>query len=1027
MSLEVSYDGIVNGDFPSWSQVKESFGADYALRNLRPWQVDSKLIIGNPSSAAGNIARTHYLLGRPVTHWLLSPSGIVALRCELANQCKGLTVGEHVPVFWPPIICSWKPSSISAETLSTVNVWKTQQTPPLCTRFTLDLDPIKDFTYAPDFEIDWPRVAADVFSIMQRFASPEDETDELGTVIAFEGRFGPNDKAFSAHLVFCDYCQEPQVFNAAVAAELKAYFEPLHLEFDTAPWTSGLKMPFMNKLTKGGARRNKAAGIAWHNWSGDDLTWEFLFSACDPLVVPDIDTYCKVLHFPVTDVHPAKRRLFTNPHASTEPQQAITGRAKDIAAAMVKYYNDQRCAQATVQSSTPKFTSHGNILVRFADRGPNTCQHAGNNHKFVWFTDSDKGVISCLGADSPGTEFVFLDDLKEYGTITEAMDMEIPDDPSGLTDYENFRNWLLACTSDNKTLSPSTPVFRCEFEASDATLPELEAQEHRLLDDNLGSKWLVKLEWFNRLKKDPLLSATDSLACLVQYFNLYMCYITGAKKFFIRSGPRVFMDVEDSSIKIKLGCFQYWHPDAKKPTPFYNVWIKHSLACMPDELKVAHAKHMTLYPDTNHTAFRWAYPDFGGPHCEGVFDNAAPDLRRRVIDWWQQYMIQLTGLTIHENPDTDNAEYRGKCAALLCRWACEVMFRGEPLKMALYVCDELGGAGKTLFWRLIQEMIGRTFVQVPPSLDHFVQDKWKTAYIGCLLVAFDDTMHNTGRDKAAAIYKSTITQDTFQVEFKFGKKVTFDWLGNLFICTNKRFGIPGVTRDERRTLAVVATSTWLGDDECPWTGTADFLGFGWEVLLKNKDQTLSILVGYLYKLFKARFAALDGIAKVVPEFLSDIITGHQRLTENAVAEWIRERWDSIGHFFCPAHATHKHGATTAPTYFIGSWPDDVQTFACNLLQTIPIKTLFNQFKVDSDTKMGSRAFNAQFAKEYAIFMRQRYPAQFSSEQDLVKIVQRQCYSYRAHKTMDEDWEWRQDDKTTSNQRCFKFTYPVRTD
>lgn len=984
-------------------------------------------IVGTPATATRGVARTHYTLGATCQHWQFSPQGILRFRAYLKMMTSHLTIGMQVPVLRPTVVASWKRDSIDSAALGKLESWEKEPDPPLLTRLILDLDPIKDAVFADDFKPYWPEIADDAFEIISQFV--EEPIGDRGAIYAFEGRFGAGDKPFSAHLVYSDYALEPGKIPDSLVTALREYFQQYQLDFDKSPWTSGLKYPFMDKwLPKLRRYRGRASALVYAT-DPENVSFGRIFSCCDPLVLPSHDTAVTVLQF--KPEQPARRRSRALPAVVHAAPVELDDQDEAICEALVAWYRDQWDSGACLQTDYPRKTTQGCLLLFFRDSREHKCAHVSNNHKIVWFSGSRSGQLKCLGADSRTNERINFADIRFYGHFPADADdglcpMEV-DQPATKDPYQAFRDWLLDRTEAGYMCSPSTPIFQCEFEASSSTLAVIEDHRDRLLDDHTGTKWLISMEWFMRMATDEDLNFAQRLACCVQYFNLYMCFVTTARKYFIRPRPRSFLAVEEKALVTKLKPFRLFEMGKEKATPFFQLWKQHELSCCVDEIQVCPSKLLTLYPCCTEVVKQFVVPEYSAPCCLQKFNDASVSDQRRIQLWWRRYMRQLVGLT-QPATETTNAGrklYLENCADFLSRWVCEVMFRGEPLKMAVYLCDEMGGAGKTLLWKLMEALIGTRYVKAPDSFDSFVNDKWRTDYIGCQLLCFDDAMHNIKKEKAAAHYKSLITCDRLQVEQKFGDKYSVAWFGNVFICTNKRFSIPGVTRDERRTFAVVSTKRWLvGVDEADelWENVAQFLHFGWDELYKNPNGQLDLLVGYLFNLYSEEFEAMPPIALWVPSLQSSIISGQQGITENPVATWIRERWEEHGNLFTfvgSAPIFHRAGYRVP---VLCGWPDDVVDRDM-VLQTIPCSLLHKQFMIDMDRTVTAQWFVPHFKKEWNLFMQNEYVDAYPEQISFVESKRRRAEQYEPVQNPDGEWSWSIVSKKPQKVRSFTLTYP----
>ncbi len=234
--------------------------------------------------------------GYMVSHYLLAPSfpsgsnrrfafdakSGVTLRKMLAEHAVIATdmpgcedVASPLPVFRPCLV---------ARTANGLN-----PASPFRARVSLDLDPVEDHKF-PDRILDHAFVDA-FFALLGKWWDTDLSAESF---VLFAGSFP--DKLASAHLHFTDLSWEPTERSKDVPQEalvqINALLLPYNLKLDKAPFSAGLKYPFMDKDLRNGK-----------GWRGRVMrplilrglrapSYELLFTVCDPIVWIGFDRAC---------------------------------------------------------------------------------------------------------------------------------------------------------------------------------------------------------------------------------------------------------------------------------------------------------------------------------------------------------------------------------------------------------------------------------------------------------------------------------------------------------------------------------------------------------------------------------------------------------------------------------------------------------------------------------------------------------------------------------------------------------------
>ena len=198
-------------------------------------------------------------------------------------------------------------------------------------RVVFDLDPPKNLTNPPQ-DINWNKLA-NVFcdATFQYF---DREIDDDARWVLLGNRF--EDKHASAHFYLCDYYwDQNSKCPAEFARNINSALREFGLEIDVSIATSGIKIPFCDKPTRGGGwRGNTIVPVAM---SGAIETWDDFWAACDPCVTASDEMLMDPLNWKEAPRHQAsqaqsKRRAVTLAEGAPVAANAATLEERLVAA-----------------------------------------------------------------------------------------------------------------------------------------------------------------------------------------------------------------------------------------------------------------------------------------------------------------------------------------------------------------------------------------------------------------------------------------------------------------------------------------------------------------------------------------------------------------------------------------------------------------------------------------------------------------------------------------------------------------------
>ena len=912
------------------------------------WRVGTEGVIANPATCreGDNQARSQYLLqpGSAPTHWLLSPRGILHHRHMLARMCEGRLVPGSTPVIRPCVVASWKSDTLLPSNLAKYPPWENRT---LGRRMTLDLDYDKHWTGDYPDPFPWQPLCEMIWATVCLHAV-DGVHQPMGRVIVYEGRFGEGDKPFSAHMVFTDWYLTPGPPHLELAADLKKLCAKSGLEFDKSVWTSGIKYPYMDKVLDSfspNARwRGKAMQMIWTHGFEEPPSFFDQFTLCDPLVLIGTDDaqFLKLTESaPMTNTRPT-RRLRTEAAPPTTPMEAND---EKIADAMVTYYQAMYDSGANPQGGYPQKLGNGCIKIIWRDSSAHECQHRSNNHKSIWFPAKSKMLITCMGSDTPLKVWVPLDEFMEE----EELDVPMEESEEEDVDHEgDLLDWIMSVVlTHGKDLDTSVPVYKKEFAASRSLM----VTPGWALDDN--EPIMSEGRWLGIRRMG--LSTAQKYRMLTQLTNLAWCFVRSTGKFLHRDGAGSYSYVPENRMRLCLA--PYMVKGKKNDVGWYNRWIRQfdrgNYRDTDIQPGIAIDQHP---PHINNKLLRWMIPRFTGKACMKVLQHAPAKRREKVGRWWYMLLRRLVGKTEPANkakwPDIE--EYREACASFLNNWVCQVLFRGTNTQVAVYICEMDGGAGKSLLGQIMQAILG-DMASNPETFDRFVNDKWKTSFVGKTLVIIDDSAHNARNRTAASVWKSWITKVDCEVEHKFGEVNRVTWHGNFLTLSNNAFAIPGITRDERRVFALRADADYVTDHFT----VEKFKKFGQEKLKRNHKRTLEILTGMLYECWDMEYTDDIYLHPEVQSLRSTIISDNQSVHLDVVIQWMMKRWKEDGTFCDMATLP----SPIVPCSYSANWQEPIP-------RTIVVKkNIYDQFLMDEGANMNDRTFLSRFSQGYADFVK----------------------------------------------------------
>lgn len=894
------------------------------------------------------VARTHYFLRSfGVEHWTLSPDGVLWFRDYLAQHAEKAREAGKVPLFRPPVIASWKANSMVSDVYAGYPEWEEYG---LARRFSLDLDPLKEWGGEFPERGEWAELAELCWAVVCRFITNADKS--MGKVYVFGGKQHEGaDKPFSAHLIFADWCTPPTAnkFHADLEDALAVFWAVRGVEFDGSIYGSGLKYPFMDKEIRGRGYRGYTNALTYTNL-GRVPSYKELYSDCDPLVLTGCDG-ARELEFvaltrPTAQEPPTRRiRMDGQPPARGN----MDAHDEEIARRMIEYYQSMYDAGAVPQGGYP-IKVGANIKILWKDSSHHECQHRGNNHKSIYFAAKDSMLITCMGNDTPLKVWVSFRDFMPFDA---EEDLEVADDVvDGAVEDFDFFDWLYdTVITHGKALSPSVPIFRREFEASDS----IQVTPPWALERN--DEIMSQEVWTNIAQSS--LSPSQKTRLRTELTNLKYTIVMKTAKILHRVAPGVYDYSREQEVRLAMSPFKV--PGSNdKPIMWFNVWkgqfgrsLHHDSTIQP----CVSIDPFPVHPDKR--AICWMIPRFVGKTSRdfAYLPENAQKLDK-VMQWWSLMLRRMVGNT-RPGPSypQDVVAFRNEAVSFLERWVCAVLFGGRNTQVAVYICERFGGAGKTMLGEIMSAVLGE-MGSTPDTFRAFVADKWKTNYVGKSLIIIDDSAHNPRDRDAASVWKSWITKSMCEVEHKFGGKHTMPWYGNFLTLSNSAFAIPGITADERRVFALRADPNVTSDAFTRF----EFNEFGQKTIKTNKDRYLEILTGFLYH----RWIDLGKTPPThadVQRLRSTIIADNQTLHEDALLQWLEQRWEEYGYFVTPA----QHEQLIVPNSWGAKWSEPMMRGRYTL------SSLFAQFKIDTNSSMGFKFFCGRIRQAYPDFVRKVDP------------------------------------------------------
>ena len=891
--------------------------------------------------AGDSVARTHYFLRSfGVVHWTLSPDGILWFREYLAAHGEKARSQGRVPIFRPPVIASWKANSMAPEVYTNFPLWEEYA---LARRFSLDLDPQKGWGGSFPQRGEWPDLVRSCWAVVKNYLV-HGEGAEMGRVYVFGGvQHEGADKPFSAHLIFADWCTLPtsNKLHAGVTDALAVFWGARGVDFDGSIYGSGLKYPYMDKDIRGRGYRGYTNKLTYTNL-GSVPDYKTMYHDCDPLVLLGVDD-AQPLDFIEEEVsvqQPARKQIrLGGPSPALSP---LSPGDQQVAQAMIEYYQTMYDAGAAPQGGYPQKVGE-NIKINWRDSPAHECQHKGNNHKSVYFPSREAMLVTCMGNDTPLKTWVPLSDLIPPVEVEECSEEEEEV-------VHGFFDWLVHATLRlSKKLTPSVPIFRREFEASESVVvtPDWALGDH----DEIMPRDLWK-----RIAASTLSNEQKNML-RAQLTNLKFCFVPKTSKYLYRVGPGIYDYTRPPEMKIALAPYKI--PGAKKkPIAWANVWMCHFDRALVHDTTIQPAVSIDPFPPlADGRLVCWMIPRFVGQTSARYVDNEAdPLMVTKVSNWWDLLMERMVARTDPApSYPQGSAAFKAEAIHFLEQWVCSVLFSGRNTQVAVYICERFGGAGKTMMGEIMSLILGQ-MGSTPDTFKAFVNDKWKTNYVGKVLVVIDDSAHNPRDRDAASVWKSWITKAECEVEHKFGGKHKMPWYGNFLTLSNTAFAIPGITADERRVFALRADPFHLNDHFTQF----EFNEFGQKGLKLNRDRSLEVLTGILYKRWERVMPSHADVRRL----RSSIIADNQSVHEGVVLRWLIDRWTEQGTFVTP----DAHDELVVPM----TWGPDWTTPFPH--QVYPIGALFAQFHMDTDSPLGYRMFGARFRQCYPDFMRHVDPS-----------------------------------------------------
>lgn len=188
--------------------------------------------------------------------------------------------------------------------------------------------------------------------------------------------------------------------------------------------------------------------------------------------------------------------------------------------------------------------------------------------------------------------------------------------------------------------------------------------------------------------------------------------------------------------------------------------------------------------------------------------------------------------TILEHVKEVMANGNEEMADYLLNWCAHIVQKPHQKTSTAIILKSEEGAGKGIFMKLLQNIIGHHFKTI-----HRIEDitgRWTNQLADAILVFGDDLNFQGQEQKISARMKTLVTEDTHTIEAKYTNAVQVASYANFVLASNDRFTMP-VGNKSRRYVVYDLNNKWAG------VNTEDH-----DVLVSEFEEQKNDFASYLY-------------------------------------------------------------------------------------------------------------------------------------------------------------------------------------
>jgi len=381
---------------------------------------------------------------------------------------------------------------------------------------------------------------------------------------------------------------------------------------------------------------------------------------------------------------------------------------------------------------------------------------------------------------------------------------------NGSVGFGSFVTWL---REDQPESADALLAWRPTEEATPAQQEEAEPQKDVLVDFNKLERWdAVAASELNHIAREMKIAGkyTDAELSeftkrqyeiknklkidIIQYMNLFFFTIVKSRKVVygeicglptdaVKGQDELIMRKKDSLIEVSEN-----HKSKVFKRTFIQLWREHT---------ARREYHSLVMDPSSSTSTKYHFNLFTGfdiPRDDDyeLDDDIVQPVKDHIMNIWCQGNL-------------DQYEY-------VLNWMAHL--RQKPwIKIGVaLVLQSSPGAGKGVIIDLLAKTLGKKYynqIKNPEKsmYGQFTPENWET----CLLLFFDEASWG-GEKQRAGILKKIITEDTMEIEGKFGARFSVDSFLNTIIASNETWLIPADMK-ARRWCCMTLANTYSGMKE----------------------------------------------------------------------------------------------------------------------------------------------------------------------------------------------------------------------